>query len=538
MTIRRRLTLCFLAIILLFGMNLVIYFWGNQKRQDTVNDLRTAINRQILLYSVSQRLGDMQKQVALLAPIAESGSVLGKVERAQFKNSLDTVERALRDIEEDADPQERKQVQAVEKAFQELNASWRIFFDNFGKNYTKAITELSVRGDPLSQQVVQELLPQLKETERIRVDAAVNTFDRVAQLTDRFTILIFIISAAVAVGLTFLLSRYLTDRLDNLKMGALMIGSGSLDYRIEVKNRDELGVLAETYNEMADNLHSARKEITYANLELEKRNEEVEKQQDVYQTLLESVLPIEIAEELQAKGSVQPKYFEDVTIIFTDFVGFTVGSEKLAAEELVQALHQRFTAFDEIVRRYGLEKLKTIGDSYMFAGGLPTRTHTHPVDAVLAAFEMLHAIQIRNRPEDPVQWALRIGIHTGPVIAGVVGIQKFAFDVWGDTVNYASRMESSGSPNRINVSSRTYYRVKDFFECEHRGRVITKDKQEVQMYYVNGVRASLIDDPTIVPPPAFQHRYQIYFQKGPPWFPVHLLEEAPKVESGTGLRPV
>ncbi len=529
-TIRRRLTLCFLAITLLFGMNLIVYFWGNQKRLDTVTDLRAAILRQTLLSSVTQRMGDMQKQVALLAPASEGGAGLTKLEKQQLISRLDLVARELQEIEEDADPAESVQVREAEMILLKLSKSWRFVFDNFGTNYSKAITELSVRGDPLSQQMVQEILPRLKETERRRVDQAVNTFDRVAELTDRFTIGIFLLSVVVSVSVTFLLSRYLTDRLDTLKLGALMIGSGSLEYRIDVKTHDELGALAETYNEMADNLHSARKEITYANLELEQRNTEVEKQQDVYQRLLESVLPIEIAEELQAKGAVRPKYYEDVTIIFTDFVGFTVGSEKLAAEELVQMLHTRFTAFDEIMRRYGLEKLKTIGDSYMCAGGLPTRTRTHPVDAVMAAFEMLHAVQKRNVP-GAIQWALRVGIHTGPVIAGVVGIQKFAFDIWGDTVNYASRMESNGSPNRINVSSRTYYRVKDFFECERRGKVMTKDKQEVEMFYVNGIRTSLMDDPTIVPPPAFQHRYQIYFDKDPPWFPVHLLEEAPKIDT-------
>ena len=183
----------------------------------------------------------------------------------------------------------------------------------------------------------------------------------------------------------------------------------------------------------------------------------------VSESLLLNILPGEVADELRAKGLVSPKYFEDVTILFTDFVGFTLSTEKLAAEELVELLHDYFTAFDQIVARYRLEKMKTIGDSYMCISGLPMRNPAHPVDMVMAAFEMLEAVRQRQRPDRLAQWKVRIGIHTGPVIAGVVGINKFAFDIWGDTVNYSSRMESSGEANRINLSERTYSRVKDFF---------------------------------------------------------------------------
>ena len=172
-------------------------------------------------------------------------------------------------------------------------------------------------------------------------------------------------------------------------------------------------------------------------------------------------------------------YFEDVTIGFTDFVGFTLATEKLAAEEIVGLLHEYFTAFDRIVSRYGLEKMKTIGDSYMFVSGMPDRRPSHPVDAVLAALEMVETVRTMARPDEGIEWQMRVGLHTGPVIAGVVGIHKFAFDVWGDSVNFSSRMESSGAPNRVNLSERTYSRVKDFVRCTPRGRVVTKDGREV-----------------------------------------------------------
>jgi class 3 adenylate cyclase len=256
--------------------------------------------------------------------------------------------------------------------------------------------------------------------------------------------------------------------------------------------------------------------------ELERAMEEAETQRRESELLLRNILPAQIAEELRGRGQVEPRYFEDVTILFSDFVGFTRATEDLAAEDLVNLLHTYFTAFDRIVDRYGLEKLKTIGDSYMLVGGLPERNPSHPVDAVMAAFEMVKAVEDLSTEEAP--WRVRIGIHTGPVIAGVVGIKKFAFDIWGETVNFSSRMESAGAPNRVNLSARTYSRVKDFFECEPRGQVNTKEGKAHDMYFAKGILPKLIDDRTQPVPPAFIRRYRIYFQKGPPDFPGFLLK--------------
>jgi class 3 adenylate cyclase len=258
-------------------------------------------------------------------------------------------------------------------------------------------------------------------------------------------------------------------------------------------------------------------------LERVRASEKLVLEKQVSESLLLNILPAEVAEELRVKGMVSPRYFEDVTILFTDFVGFTLSTEKLAAEELVELLHDYFTAFDRIVARYRLEKMKTIGDSYMCLSGLPVRNPAHPVDTVMAAFEMLEAVRER------AQWKVRIGIHTGPVIAGVVGINKFAFDIWGDTVNYSSRMEASGEANRINLSDRTYSRVKDFFDCESRGKVLTKEKRELEMFFANGILPGLINGSTKPVPLAFSRRYNVYFQKDPPAFPTHLLNPASQV---------
>ena len=276
----------------------------------------------------------------------------------------------------------------------------------------------------------------------------------------------------------------------------------------------------------------ASEKLLVANQELERRHQQVEQQKRTSESLLLNILPVEIADELRAKGMVSPKYFEDVTILFTDFVGFTLATEKLAAEDLVQMLNDYFTAFDQIVARYGLEKMKTIGDSYMCLSGLPVRNPAHPVDTVLAAFEMLEAVKNRGLEGRAGEWKVRIGIHTGPVIAGVVGINKFAFDIWGDTVNYSSRMESSGHPNRINLSERTYSRVKDFIACDYRGKVLTKEKKELDMYFANGILPTLVNGDASVPPEAFVRRYNVYFQKDPPAFPAFLTSCRDAVEVG------
>jgi len=225
-------------------------------------------------------------------------------------------------------------------------------------------------------------------------------------------------------------------------------------------------------------------------------------------------MPAEIAQELRTFGMVEPRYSHDVSVLFTDFAGFTAQTEKLAAENLVQLLNGYFSAFDSIVDRFGLERLKTIGDSYMCVGGLPHETSSHPVDAVLAAIQMIGAMRQFNRNSD-VKMEVRIGIHTGPVVAGVVGMQRFAFDIWGETVNFSSRMESSGTPGRINISEKTYSRVKDFFACEHRGKVLTKEGKEYDMYFVNGILPSLDDKQGNGVPDSFQRRYRTYFRKDP-----------------------
>ena len=205
--------------------------------------------------------------------------------------------------------------------------------------------------------------------------------------------------------------------------------------------------------------------------------------------LLLNILPEETAEELKLTGSAQPKSFDLITVMFTDFKGFTQLSEKLTAKELVSEINECFSAFDHVMQKFGVEKIKTIGDAYMAAGGLPTPNNSHATDVVNAALSIqkfMEEHKAKKIAEGKLFFEIRIGVHTGPVVAGIVGVKKFAYDIWGDTVNTASRMESSGEVGRVNISGTTYEKVKEQFTCIHRGKIQAKGKGEIDMYFVEG----------------------------------------------------
>lgn len=220
---------------------------------------------------------------------------------------------------------------------------------------------------------------------------------------------------------------------------------------------------------------------------IKKQYIEIEKEKQISENLLLNILPEEVAEELKQKGSADAKQYDEVTVLFTDFKDFTKLSEKMTAHELVEEIHTCFKAFDGIMEKYGIEKIKTIGDSYMCTGGLPLANKTHPLDVVNAGLEIQKFIADRMASRMALgkePFNIRIGIHTGPVVAGIVGVKKFAYDIWGDTVNTASRMESSGEAGKVNISHSTYQLVKDHFVCTPRGMVMAKGKGEMEMYFV------------------------------------------------------
>lgn len=219
-----------------------------------------------------------------------------------------------------------------------------------------------------------------------------------------------------------------------------------------------------------------------------KQRNRIIKEKNRSEQLLLNILPAEIAEELKTKGSADAKLIDEVTVIFTDFVEFTQLSEKLSPKELVGEINEIFSMFDNIMQKNGIEKIKTIGDAYMAAGGLPTANSTHAYDVVNAALEIQQYMQehkVKKAAEGKAIFEIRIGIHSGPVVAGIVGIKKFAYDIWGDTVNTASRLESNGEAGKVNISGSTFALVKDKFTCKHRGKVNVKGKGEIDMYFVS-----------------------------------------------------
>lgn len=212
---------------------------------------------------------------------------------------------------------------------------------------------------------------------------------------------------------------------------------------------------------------------------------ELERQKS--EKLLLNILPVSIAHRLKEGKSVIADHFESATVMFSDIVGFTALSEKATPSELVSRLGRIFSAFDDLAEKHGLEKIKTIGDAYMVAGGLPELREGHAKDVSAMALDMLAAVALCNQEADePV--SVRIGIHSGPAVAGVIGIKKFAYDVWGDTVNTASRMESSGLPGRIQLSEQAVALLDDDFVIEERGTVEVKGKGGMKTYWLLGRR--------------------------------------------------
>jgi len=213
--------------------------------------------------------------------------------------------------------------------------------------------------------------------------------------------------------------------------------------------------------------------------------------------LLANILPPSIADEIKKNGKVQPKYNAAATILFTDFKGFTLLTERTEPAALIGLLDQYFTAFDDIVARCGLEKLKTVGDAYMAVGGVPAASRRHAIDACLAALEMLSAVArmkaLREKMRLPAL-DVRIGLHSGPVMSGVVGKNKFTFDIWGDAVNTAALMEANGAPGRVNVSETVAGHVKTLFDLEPRGPIVAKHDRSHEMFFLNRLKPEFSRD--------------------------------------------
>ncbi len=223
---------------------------------------------------------------------------------------------------------------------------------------------------------------------------------------------------------------------------------------------------------------------------MRKTNKIISRERDRSENLLLNILPKETAQELKQNGRVRAQRFDSVTILFSDFKGFTQQAESMEPEDLVKSIDYYFSHFDTIMDKYGLEKIKTVGDAYMCAGGLPNPIENHALRVVEAAQEMIAFVEAnkKNTSSGLTPFDMRIGINSGPVVAGVVGIKKFIYDIWGDAVNVASRMESASEIGKINVSEETYRLIREYYDCEARGSIPVKNHGEMNMYFVKGKR--------------------------------------------------
>ena len=222
---------------------------------------------------------------------------------------------------------------------------------------------------------------------------------------------------------------------------------------------------------------------------LEEKNRLLDEERERSDELLLNILPASIANELKQHGKAKAQKYEEATVLFTDFKNFTKIAETLTPEKLVEELDNCFKAFDFIISQYkdDIEKIKTIGDAYMCASGL-NKKRGLPVNIIKAALEMqqfLEEQKAEKRAKGEPYFEARIGLHTGPVVAGVVGVNKFAYDIWGDTVNIAARMEANCEPGKVNISETTYRKVKYQFQSNYRGKIAAKNMGEIDMYYVN-----------------------------------------------------
>jgi PAS domain S-box-containing protein len=253
-----------------------------------------------------------------------------------------------------------------------------------------------------------------------------------------------------------------------------------------------------------DDMQSLLGHLEKVNSLLEKQNQEIllqkqflEEEQKKSENLLLNILPQHVALQLKSIGYANPRNYSKATVMFTDFQGFTQACEKLSPEQVVSALHSFFAAFDDIVVNHFIEKIKTIGDAYMCAGGLPLRNRSNPFDVVLAALEIQHfmrKLRESDKGKELPNWELRIGVHTGALVAGVVGKIKFAYDIWGDTVNISKRIESACEVGKVNISEVTYAHIKDYFDCTYRGKIEMKNHGEMDMYFVLGIKQEYAED--------------------------------------------
>jgi len=338
--------------------------------------------------------------------------------------------------------------------------------------YAISNDDFIIKNSPISSGIVDEIMMSFSTREIEEGSREIRIASIIASLT------VFIIGLLIG----YLLARRISIPVLALRDAANRVGEGDLTQSVTNSSRDEIGELGVAFNKMVKDLDTARREIN-------QRTQELTKEKRKSDELLLNILPSETAEELKSTGQALAKHYDSVTVLFTDFKDFTAISEQMTANQIVTELHHCFSAFDNIIKKHKIEKIKTIGDAYMCVAGLPVKNTTHPFDAINAAMEIREWMLNYKKEKEAIgeiTFEVRIGMHTGPVVAGIVGVNKFAYDIWGSTVNTASRLETAGEPNKINISSFLYNIIKDEFDCTLRGEISVKGLGKIPMYFLNG----------------------------------------------------
>lgn len=296
-----------------------------------------------------------------------------------------------------------------------------------------------------------------------------------------------VVGLLAIMSLPFSLSAYLAWSFAevNRDLKKQLVHVEELSEKALEQEQEKKALLENRKEELEAEVAARTEEVVAQKQEIEQQHTALKIEKKKTDDLLLNILPEEIAEELKQKGTSEAKFFDHVTVLFTDFVNFTKAGERMSPQELVDELHACFKAFDNICSKYNIEKIKTIGDAYLAVCGLPVADVNHAVNVTNAALEILWFMKARRESRGDKTFEIRIGIHSGSVVAGIVGVKKFAYDIWGDTVNTAARMEQHSEAGKINASEATYELIKDNFACTPRGKITAKNKGEMNMYFVD-----------------------------------------------------
>lgn len=312
----------------------------------------------------------------------------------------------------------------------------------------------------------------------VNVKSATNN-QLLPQLMEYLAVIIIYVYPLAAV---FILGK--RNALNQRQLTAQLASIQQLSEENITKEKEKQDILARQNERLEEEVAERTAEIQEQKNKIEKQHDELKVEKGKSDELLRNILPQEVADELKEKGSTAARHFERVTVLFADFVDFTSAGERMTPQELVNELHICFKAFDDIMADRGIEKIKTIGDAYLAVCGLPVDDEAHAQKIVDAAKEIVEFMKERATHLENKIVNVRVGIHSGSVVAGIVGVKKFAYDIWGDTVNTAARMQQASEPGKINISQATYNLVKDSFSCTYRGEIEVKGKGLQKMYFV------------------------------------------------------